>query len=260
MTDWFSISTRLNDGTQIGGRAAYYDVPLPPRLLRLRAARSSYLGLIALSLAPEHAEGLLREAIELMVDAFLLDRRRNADLFGRAHAIGALVEHHFGCRWAGTTDGEAIGNQCGIFALHSRIGLSPGGRNWGRCGICGADDFQCDHVPGRVYDGQMCRRQIYLWDGDEISFTPRPRDPRCFRVWALLPRAAAPKDGRCRHCCGCVGRAGAAADDLDPSRWPEDADALIGATVATSEEAVAMSRMLMVLGRVAPDASTGVRS
>lgn len=216
-------------------------------MLRRDAARASYLGILALTLAPHEAEGLLRHAIGRMVDAFLLDRKGNADLFGRAHALGTLVERRFSCRWTKVDKYDELENDCAIFALHNRIGLSPGGRNWGRCTICDADDFQCNHVPGRVYDGRLCQRHIHRWDGDEISFTPRPRDPRCFRVWALVEPDAAPADRRCRHCTACPGRSGASADDLSPASWPTDPEALVTATVQVSRNAAKTSRGLLFM-------------
>jgi hypothetical protein len=193
---------------------------------------------MALDQEPRRAERLLRQAIELMVDAFLLDRRGNADCFARAHEIGALVEERFSCHFQLDEKAQALENPCGILALHSRIGLSPGGRNWGRCSICGAGDFQCDHVPGKTYDGEHCHREIYRWDGDEISLTPRPRDPRCFRTWSPIPIAAVGQRALdCHHCRGCPGRGGATNEDLDPSSWPDGPDALIDATVAVSRTA-----------------------
>ena len=232
MTRSLRLTLQLANGPLIAGRTAFSDPPPPASTLRRRAARLAYEGQLALRYEPRQAEILLRRSVEDMVDAFLLDRRGNADLFQRAHAFGALIERRFGCRWKVTEDGTSLENSCGVLALHARLGLSPGGRTWGKCSICDADDFQCDHVPGEAYEGKLCFRTIVRWDAEEVSLTPRPRDPRCFRVWVLTPvRGASSKPPRCRHCARCAGRAGPTADDLDPLNWPNDPERLIADTV-----------------------------
>jgi hypothetical protein len=233
---------QLNDGILIAGHAAYYDPPLQPAVLRRRAAQTAMEGQLALDRSPRHAERLLRDAIELMVDAFLLDRHGGRDLFARAHTLGAFVENRFSCRWRLDEQGQTLENTCGILALHSRMGLSPGGRTWGRCSICSAEDFQCSHVPGSTYEGEHCHREIYRWDGAEVSMTARPRDPRCFRVWSPVRTAEVGGNSLgCQHCRACAGRMGPTDEDLDPSTWPDDPDVLIDATVAVSKAAASAS-------------------
>ena len=238
-----TIELYRQKGARIGGYAAYFDAPPDPAELARSGRRAAYEGRLLLDRAPKAAERWLREAIELMVDAFLLSRAANRELFATAHEIGALVEDSFGCSWE--PDGADHINRCGVLALHSRVALSPGGIAYSRCSICGADDFGCDHVSGESYDGQRCVRVIHRWDADEVSLTPRPRDPRCFRVWPVVslretrrrgvPRGARP---RCRHCASCYGRGGARDQDVTPPAWDQlqaDEVEAAAATIAHSD-------------------------
>jgi hypothetical protein len=86
-----------------------------------------------------------------------------------------------------------------------------------------------------------CYREIYRWDGEEISITPRPRDPRCFRVGVLVPKSEVRlRKAVCSHCRGCAGSAGPTSDDLDPTIWPPAPDALIDETVRASRAALSV--------------------
>jgi hypothetical protein len=230
-----AVTAQLDDGALLAGWAAFYGPSPSPEALRRHASRLAYEGLSALDETSGSAEPLLRRAIELMVDAFLLDRRSNGDLFRRAHVLGALVRRRFSCQWRSDDYGR-LDNTCGILALHSRVGFSPGGKSWGRCSICGAEDFCCDHVPGRTYDGQRCFRTIYRFDTEEVSLTPRPRDPRCFRVRSPTP-AGTTSTVACSHCISCAGQIGPREVDVVTDSWPEDRETLIRETVAISETA-----------------------
>lgn len=235
-----AVTVELNEGILISGRASYHGAVPDARRLARAARRQAYEGQLQLKTAPHAAESVLRHALEMLVDAFLLNRRANAPLFADAHRLGALLQERFGCRWRTTENGKNLENPCGVLALHARVGLSPGGRTWGHCSICGADDFQCDHIPGCFYEGVHCFREIYRWDGEEISFTPRPRDPRSFRVWVLVPKAEVPQATPvCEHCRYCVGKAGASASDMDPGLWSADPEELIAATISHSRAALA---------------------
>jgi hypothetical protein len=241
MTAGLRIAARLDGfgGVWLAGWAAIYDAPVSPPVARREVSRLAYEAQISIDHEPRRAERLLREAIEIAVDGFLLDRIDGIDLYVKAHQLGAFVEERFTCRFRPTDDGMRLENPCGVLALHSRIGLSPGGKTWGRCSICGAGDFECDHVPGHVYGGQRCGRIIYRWDGDEISATARPRDPRCFRTWSQLPLRTKPGTvrARCQHCLTCLGRAAVARDDVDLSSWSDDPAELVAATDAVSRSA-----------------------
>ncbi len=154
----------------------------------------------------------------------------NADLFALTHHVGKLVEGTYGCYW---TRDEAKGewtNACPLLALHSRLGASWGGLSWGRCSICNAEDFQCDHVPGVCYDGVRCVRNVYRVELREVSLTPHPEDPSTYRVHypktdaeveALRGRSFRPGERpACMHCRDCPGIEGPEREDLDPTLWP----------------------------------------
>ena len=214
-------------GVTISGYAAYWKEMPPADVLARAAARASYEADMAFSTGDKAGEPKLRAAIELNVDAFLADRQGNARCFARAHRIGRLVEQTFGCAWRLTDDGSAFVNNCGVLALHSRLGTSPGGIAHTACSICGAAAFECDHVEGEVYDGERCIHVITDWPIEEISLTPHPRDPRTYRISTpvTLAEAAARKGGpldpgerpACMHCRECVGFPNA--DDLNTSLW-----------------------------------------
>lgn len=166
-----------------------------------------------------------------MVEAFLIDRSANRDCFTRAHALGRRANRQFGWRVPFNSDIDGYLNKCGTLALHSRFGLSPGGTTTGRCSICGAADFGCDHISGRSYDGIRCHRVITRWNVDEVSIVRRPRDPRCYKIFSAQSLEDAEEDlgiaiaeGAsipCRHCMNCPGQLGPSSADLDPSSWPE---------------------------------------
>jgi hypothetical protein len=214
---------------RIGGYAAYTS-PIPAALpTRLRAIAMEREAREALEHDEAEAEERAREALELMVEAFLLDRSENRDCFAAAHSLGREVNLRFGCPWSFDTDRDTYENACGVLALHNRFGLSPGGPTVGCCSICRAGDFECDHVPGRRYDGERAHRVITQFDLREISLVTVPRDPRCYRVHfpksrqeveRLRGRPLGPGDQPvCEHCRDCPGGEGPSAEDLDPDSW-----------------------------------------
>jgi len=219
------------DELRIVGYAAYTSsVPTPAAARRagIDAARTARAAIAA---GEAGAEERARAALELLVDAFLVDRVANIDCFARAHALGLRINRRFGCLESFDPEKKRYANKCGVLALHSRIALSPGGTTTGVCSICGSGDFECDHVPGRCYNGEMCQRVIVRWDIAEISVVRVPYDPRCYRV--AIPRTQAEVEatlGRdlasgevpeCHHCESCKGRYGPDEEDLDPSQWTD---------------------------------------
>jgi hypothetical protein len=218
------------EGPRFVGRAANYDPPPPPKDLQKETERLLSEAAKALEDGNDReAEPAFREAIECLVDAFLLNRRGNAGAFTAAHQLGAFVSERFGCPMQ-SSDGEWWHTDCGISALHSRLGNSIAGTSRGRCSICSAEDFGCEHVPGHVYDGESCIRIVYEMSIDEVSLVPFPADPRCYRVHVLrslseieasvgepLPAGATPT---CVHCQQCPGTSsGPNADDIDQALW-----------------------------------------
>ena len=216
-------------GPLIAGYAAYTS-PVPPAgATRARGIAMAGAAGAAMAAGSADAEEQARAALEVLVDAFLLNRRGNRDCFDRAHALGRTINRRFGCAWSFDAERNVYENTCGVLALHNRLGLSPGGPTVGACSICGASDFQCDHVPGRRYEGRFCQRVIVEFNLEEISLVTVPRDPRCYRVHFPKPREEVERlRGRplrrgeqplCSHCEGCAGIEGASEEDLDPSRW-----------------------------------------
>ncbi len=211
---------------RIAGYAAYFEPLQPPAVLK---ADAESLIARARSVPPTEAEPPLRAAIERLVDAFLVDRRGHADCFAAAHTLGREVLERFGCHFMLDPKGESWSMQCGVLALHSRIGLSPGGSTLGRCSVCGASDFECDHVPGEIYAGEPCHRVIVRFDVNEISLVQKPYDPRCYRVYSPIPVPEMERiQGRplaqgevplCEHCGACPGAQGPTEEDLNPDSW-----------------------------------------
>lgn len=220
----------------IRGYAARFE-PLPlPKVARERALMRARLARDADSQGDGEAERMCRNALENLVDAFLLDRRGNRDCFARAHNLGLRVQRHYGCSVAYESEVDGYTNECGIFGLHSRFGTSPGGPAKSLCSICQAPDFGCSHIPEVVYDDHRCHRVIVRWDVEEISIVRRPRDPRSYKLFVSESRTdvekrtgVKPRPGepiQCEHCLSCDGRYGPRDDDLDPKSWEDPARGL----------------------------------
>jgi hypothetical protein len=222
------------DGYVISAYVAYFEPLRPPDELR---AEAEELIEQAAAAAPRLAESLQRSALERLVDAFLIDRRGHAECFSAAHLLGREILQRFGCPFTFDAEEQAWNLRCGVLALHSRLGVSPGGPTVGECSICGAADFECDHVNGELYDGERCYRLITRFDLKEISLTPRPHDPRCYRLDTVisareverrhggpLARGESPV---CEHCATCTGAHGPTDEDLNPEAWawPPEAQA-----------------------------------
>jgi hypothetical protein len=224
------VSRRQRDALHIAGYAALYAPPRPPAVIARRAARLAYEAEQALASGARDAEQESRRAIEELVDAFLFDRRGNASAFTRAHRLGRDVERRFGCPMEADESGTRWASRCGIHALHSRLGMSPGGPTVGHCSICEAPDLGCDHVPGETYDGARCIRVITEWRMTEVSVVPFPNDPRTYRVLTYTPltelerragrRLRAGERPVCTHCSSCYGLNGPTEEDVDQSLWP----------------------------------------
>lgn len=130
------IDVELPDGRVFSGPTLFSGSRPKPRTARVAGLQALREAVAMLPSAPDTAEHLFRESIERFVDAFLLDRRGNRDLFALAHTTGALVERTFGCAPKLNDAGDKFENLCGVLALHSRIGFSPAIRSRGHCSIC----------------------------------------------------------------------------------------------------------------------------
>ena len=190
------------------------------------------------------SEKHLLQALDYLVDAFLEDRAGNADLFAICHKAGAVVEQEFGC-WFKKDDQGRYFLPCPILGLHSRVGFSPAFVTRGHCSICGAGDFDCFHVHGRVYDGVQCARIVDEMHLDHMSVTNDPdfaytfRNQRYFTeaeivemVGQDIPPGAGPISN---HCASCYGRNGPRADDLDTTMWPRPGAESPAENVATPD-------------------------
>lgn len=196
---------------------------------RVEGLRGMRAGRILLSSGKrQEAEKLLRAALSDLVFAFLLDRQGNAQLFTVAHRVGALIENEFGCKFVYDPETDAYMSDCPIAGLHSRLGMSAAFTTASTCSICGAEDFDCSHVPGRLYEDELCRRRdVRLIAIREISMTPnpdfaetfvqhvdRPRSDFEAEANSKIPRGAVIYNHHCRNCSGVP-----SAEDLDPRLW-----------------------------------------
>lgn len=223
------MTTPTSDETATGTAViASTGLPLLPDAYERDAKRNRTRGLIALNQGRnKEADRFLRAAIEDFVNAFLFDRRGHAHCFSEAHELGREVSSKLGCPMKQKSP-TTWNLRCGVLALHSRVGMSIGGATWGHCSICGAEDFECDHVPGQIYEGEVCIREVYRVELDEVALVQFPDDPRCYRVTTdktlreieeiigqALPDGAVPT---CEHCKTCSGKPAEA--DIDQSLWP----------------------------------------
>jgi hypothetical protein len=166
-----------------------------------------------------------------LVEAFLEDRQENAALYTLAHRIGWILVNNFKCPY---TEDEETGdwvNTCEIPALHRRIAFSVAWFWTMRCSICGATDLDCDHVPGAIYDGEVCSLDRDQFVGfDHVAVVTEPDFTHTFiqpdrgskaeierQFGGPLPEGMTVF---CNHCRNCAGYFGPTEEDLDPSLWP----------------------------------------
>ena len=93
------------------------------------------------------------------------------------------------------------------------------------CSICGRGDFECNHVPGRVYDGERCTSVVQSIS--HIGHVALTADPDFLYTWhqpqqvsaeSLIERGiirSAGDPAYCVHCQGCSGYP--SQDELDPA-------------------------------------------
>lgn len=162
-----------------------------------------------------------RKAIRHLVDAFLQNRRANARLFVRAHQIGRLLSETEGCLWTPGPDQYVL--ECPIYALHRGVAHSLALTQTSICSICGKGDFECSHVPGRMYDGEQCWSVVESINHvGHVALTANPdfldtwHQPQRVSTNTLLERGVIESAGQaayCRHCQSCAGNP--TKDDLD---------------------------------------------
>lgn len=109
-----------------------------------------------------------------------MDWLEDTDQFEAAHHVldraGAFMRRTFGCLLH--QDGDQYQQRCPVALAHNRMGLSPAYIvRKAECSICGKDPSLCDHVTGRVYEGQRCFRWLREVELLEVSFVGRPAQP-----------------------------------------------------------------------------------
>ena len=198
------------------------DNVLTPTFLRDRGRGRARRAMDLLARADDAWVLAARGAIADLVDAFLHDRGSNADLFAVVHELGRLLSERAKCRW--TQRNEAYELLCPIHALHRPFAHSPALTQLTTCSVCGAGEFACRHVAGRVYDGEMCERVVAsLGPLGHVAFTV---DPDFLYTWhqpSSVPTAELVAEGIissagdpavCTHCRDCEGQP--TPDELSP--------------------------------------------
>jgi hypothetical protein len=214
---------------------------LTPAFLRRRGLRNAIAAEIYLTRGDERGAELARRAIADLVEAFLHDRASNADLFARAHRVGALLSTTAKCFW--TPGPEKYTLRCPIYALHQTWATSIAMTVITRCSICGAGELECDHLPGESYEGEECRSvaesfgplgHVALTANPDFTYTwYRDQEASTAELLADGTIAAAGQSATCSHCQECPGLNGPSAGDLDPvGRWEQ---MLAGARAAAED-------------------------
>lgn len=193
-----------------------------PSYLREVGVRAATVSQIMLRGRHRAADRQARIALQTLVDAFLGDRRRNADLFTRAIRLGRMLSETAGCKW--TCEGERYTLMCPIFALRRGCAHSIAMTTTEECSICGAETFGCEHVPGETYDGETCHSRVTrISEVGHIAFTANPdfvytwHQPRYEDTRDLIRRGvieSAGDDLYCRYCESCPEYP--SPEDLDP--------------------------------------------
>jgi hypothetical protein len=203
---------------------------LTPAFLRRRGLRSAVAAEIALRAGDERGAAVARSAIADLVEAFLHDRTSNANLFARAHRVGALLSKTAGCFWRPGPETYTL--RCPIFALHQMWATSVALTVTTRCSICGAGELECDHLPGELYDEVECLSVVEsigpfghfaLTANPDFTYTwYRDQEVSTAAILADGTIARAGDAATCSHCQDCPGLNGPSAGDLDPvGRWEE---------------------------------------
>lgn len=124
------------------------------------------------------AEAHARESLATLRSA--MDWLEDTDCFVEAHqaldSAGRQVRQIFGCHLG--QQGSDYFQECPVALGHNRLGMSVGAVvNRVECSICGADPEDCEHITGRLYDGQRCGRNLCDFEFTEVSIVRRPAFP-----------------------------------------------------------------------------------
>jgi hypothetical protein len=200
------------------------------RRLRRLGVRKAYEMQMAIATQRTDAEELGRSAISSLVQAFLVDRVGEADLFAVAHRIGRDLSQRVGCRARYDAAEQTYTYDCPIHTLHANVATSIGWIWEGACSICSARILECEHVPGELYDGEPAYYKTRaLLRVDHLALTAQPDFHYTWIVanqrsaGALIAEGTIRNPGEaavCNHCEYCYGCGAASAEDLDPvTRW-----------------------------------------
>ena len=125
------------------------------------------------------AEPAARSALSVARSA--MDWLEDTDHFDEAHdllhEIGRFIRSTWRCSFG--HDNQGYWRECPADLAHIRCGMSPGmviGAS--ECSICHQEPAECDHINGRVYDGERCYRIITeVKEILEVSLVSRPAQP-----------------------------------------------------------------------------------
>lgn len=117
------------------------------------------------------------------------------EIFDQAHSlldeVGALLRRHYpqSCRLP-YGENDSFLRECPVDLAHIRAGPSPEYLILAsECSICKADPEDCDHVPGREYDGEMCLSVITDMEFTATAVVARPRWREARFTTLGIPRA-----------------------------------------------------------------------
>lgn len=196
-------------------RAGRHGPPPPAHELRRQATVELSEFQTLLEKGDANAEAAGRRALQLLVDAFLVDRQSQADLFAAAHEVGKRLRSIFDCPIAYDAEASAYEHMCPVHALHRVVAHSLELTILTTCSICGAAAFECLHVAGQEYDGEICEPIVdRLLPLGGVAFTANPdflytwHQPQNFAVEDLLEAGTITEAGTplsCDHCLHCTG-------------------------------------------------------
>lgn len=127
---------------------------------------------------PAVAEGHAREALATLRSA--MDWLEDTADFEEAHKAldnaGREICTKFGCHLG--QEGTKYWQDCPVVLAHNRVGMSVGVIVEAvECSICRRDPEECEHVTGRIYDGERCAQVITKADLTEVALVRRPAFP-----------------------------------------------------------------------------------
>ena len=124
------------------------------------------------------AEQHARKALELYrsVMNWLEDTKYFEAVHEQMDKAGAYIRRTFDCYLA-YENGE-YSQRCPLALAHNRIGMSPTMLiDKVECSICGQDPDDCEHIGGRMYNGERCLHKLSGITFVGVSLVSRPAQP-----------------------------------------------------------------------------------